>query len=140
MKKVTCKGSTTLEIIEGAWKAFGSEVAGVYPLTSSLRSGGGGRPTFPKKRGKLLKRATYAIMYGASDRSVQRSTGLSNRRIRVIRKEFFRGKGSGHLSEVKPVPQNTHSANIIHAMDANVSGLLQAMRVDKEMFGWEEIH
>ncbi len=62
-----------------------------------------------KKRGKKLKAATMVITYGAGNRKAQKVSGLSLRRIKVIRKALVRDylKGSGirakyYITAIRP--------------------------------------
>lgn len=41
-----------------------------------------------QKRGKILRKATYAIIYGASPKTVAKTAGLGLRRSKVLAKCF----------------------------------------------------
>lgn len=69
-------------------------------------------------RGRHLKKAMFTMMYGASDRRIQETTGLSRRRIRVLRKELLGSKKAKMSSQqVEIVPRNHHGPNVIHSVD-----------------------
>lgn len=44
------------------------------------------RTGIPQKRGKMLLKAMYAILYGAGNKQTVKVSGLSLRRVKVLRK------------------------------------------------------
>lgn len=43
-----------------------------------------------KRRGKMVKRATYGLSYGGSVEQVVKTSGLSRRRVRVLKKRLVK--------------------------------------------------
>lgn len=103
----------------------------------------------PRKRGRYLKAATFIIMYGGGNKGVQAHTGLSLRRIKVLRKEILGSTKAkvvsksvaisrGKLMQVDQIQKGLKTGevkvimggrnagrsmmpNIVHAVDAQLS-------------------
>lgn len=89
-------------------------------------------PFFSQKRGKHLKSAQLMMAYGASVRNLQKRTGLSLRRLNVLRKQMMGSKKARVFSH-KPQISDVHDEIQVRVTDA--------MAVRKELLGeWETTH
>ncbi len=113
----------------------------------------------PRKRGRHLKAATFIIMYGGGNQGVQAHTGLSLRRIKVLRKELLgnadakilgksiaisrgklmqpdqirRGLKTGEVNVIMSGRNVGKSMmpNIVHAVDSQLSSKINRLAIER---------
>lgn len=82
MKKKFIPRKRKQTIAEMSWNAIAFEREPSWGFLTNY----GGYMTQPRRIGKRLKRASFALMYGASLRKAQEVSGLSLRRIKTLDK------------------------------------------------------